>query len=313
MLMSFLNLVLLVGFVGTLVAIYQSITGTSFIGSRAIYMGGGFSRVYHPNIVLIVFCTVYCASLYVTMGLHRKLFWKYLLIPIYLFGIVVTFHRSIIGLTVFSIVLVLIFHSVIRRRQKSAGRIVILALVALVLISVVFWSNVSSTNLGSLLLMRAETAVSELQYNEGSFAGRMLLIGRTLLPVMNTSPFIGFGFNYNNDLSARFDPFALTIDAEYGNMFLMFGLVGFILFGWLYFRTTKYAILVYRSSDSSEMRALALAIIPMPFFFVIIGFFSSILTYLPTLTTFVLILALLNLLVRFAEEDRKISLGKISQ
>ena len=103
-------------------------------------------------------------------------------------------------------------------------------LLSIVVIAIAMTGIIASSSLANALFSRFEEGKENISKNEGNYAFRFEIIGKTFIAIQNKSPLIGQGFNYNSDMSL-FDPLGLTADADYGNVVVVFGFLGLSLWG----------------------------------------------------------------------------------
>ena len=294
-LQTFINYILLIGLLSSLVSIYQFITGTTFGISTASVFTRGFSRIYHPGAVLIVFCFFISLSHFLTFGIKKRYNWMYVIIPFYIIGILTTLHRSLIGTTIICSVIMIFLYLFYVKKIKSIWKTILGSLILILALNYFF--HMIGFGVEPLLL-RGESAVMEIKYFEGNYADRWEILINTFSRIMIESPLIGVGYKYKSDANVLVT-FYLTNDSTYNNILVMFGLIGFIVWFILLYKIAIISKSNYKSILKLSDKALYLAILVMPLFFIVIGLFNSLFTYSANLTVVITIIGILYLLNYF--------------
>jgi len=299
-LQKFINYILLIGFISALVAIYQFLLGTSFGASKAAGIGGGFSRIYHPGAVLMAFCFFISLSHFLIFGIRKKYYWMYVLIPFYLIGVIVTLHRNLIGATLFTIVLIIAVELLSKGKINLLWKPIFGGIILFLILS----NILQKSGFGmEQLLLRGRSAIIEIKYFEGNYAGRWEILSDTFSRIIKESPLIGKGYQYEY-VANILGTYYITNDSTYSNILVLFGLIGIIVWLILMYKIAILSLRMYINTLKLSDKALYLTILVMPIFFTIIGFFSAIIIYSANLTVLITIIGILYLLIYFQKQPQ---------
>lgn len=300
-LQRFINYILLIGFISALVAIYQFLTGATLGASQARIFSGGFGRVYHPGAQLMAFCFFISLSHFLVFGLQKKNNWMYVIAPLYIIGVITTLHRSLIGMTIICSATMILIYLFYEGRIRSTWKPIFVSLISIFVLS--YFLQKSGFGVEQLLL-RGRSAIIEVKYFEGNYAGRWEILLDTFSRIIKESPLIGVGYKHES-VANVLGTYYITNDSAYNNLFVLFGLIGLTIWFILLYKIFSISISKYKSTlKSSEDKALYLAISVMPLFYIVIGFFGAIFTYTANLTTLITIIGILYLLNYFQMHKR---------
>ena len=308
-LFKFIYILLILGGISSIVSIFQFTTGTELRCSMIRHFVGPFFRVYHPNAIFIAICLFISFSFYLNFGLRRGHFWKYLLIPIYIFALLTTLHRSLI-ITSFICIIIIFFINLI---TKSKFRVIIKQMIFIILLFVITIYFLNSIGLGTdPVSYRIGTSYADTRYLGGTVESRIIKVLYQLSSIKGNYPF-GLGFQYNPEfMDSSFDPMALSSDIMYGNIMIFLGIVGIIIFLLLFLTITKTSFKLFKTVTDLHDRTLFLAFIPLGLFFFLIGFFSSIFFWSPDLSTLIVIISILYLLKYFNDTQKHENINNYS-
>ncbi len=298
-LQKFINCILLIGLISAFVAIYQFSTGSS-LGASSVSSFEGFSRVYHPGGVLMAFCFFISLSHLLIFGIQKKYNWMYIISIFYIIGIITTLHRNLIGSTVICSAVMIIIYLFYERKIRSIWKPIFGAII--IIFALNYFLQKSGFGMEQLFL-RAQTAITDIKYFEGTYAFRSELLIDTFSRIIKESPFIGVGFNYGS-VANIFGTYYITNDNTYNNILVMFGLIGLVIWFFLLYKIANISINKYKVIIKSPDKALYLAILTMPLFLLIVGFFSAIIIYSANLTILITLIAILYLLDYFQMHAR---------
>ena len=293
-LQRFINYILLIGLISSLAAIYQFLTGST-LGVSQARLFGGFSRIYHPGAVLMAICFFISLSHFLVFGLQKKNIWMYVFAPFYIIGILTTLHRSLIGTTIICSAIMIIIYLFYERKIKSIWKPIFGSLILILVLSYFFQKSGFGVE---RLLLRGESAIMEIKYFQGNYAGRWEIFNDTFLRIIKDSPLIGVGYKHES-VANILGTYYITNDNTYSNILVLFGLIGLIVWLILIYKIAILSIKTYKSTSKSSDKALYLSILVMPLFFIAIGFFGALIIYSANLTTLITIIGILYLLKYF--------------
>ena len=296
-LQKFIDILLFFGFINSLVMIFQFITGTALVYSNVTVSSSGLYRIYHCNAFFVAMCLFVAISYSINIK-GQKEFLKKIFIPFYIIGILTTFHRSLIIGCMIGIIFIVSINYLKKRKIKFKYIVFIL----IIIISSFFF--LTKIGIGKAINLRMSSGIEDMKYFEGTFSQRLLLLGFKFETIITESPLLGIGFRYNPDLSAdRYDPYALSADESYGNIFVFSGFIGLIVLIIWYYLIIKISLKMYNNSYYIYDRAIYLGIFSFPILYFIMGFFSRIFFFTPNLTILITATAILYLLNYFNKSE----------
>jgi hypothetical protein len=303
----FIKLIKISSVLSAIFSIFQYVTQVSTSGSTIKYDEGGFYRVYHPDAYLMGMVLFIIVSEIILKSVYQKESkLNYMFAIIIVLGILTTLHRNLMGAT-FIGVLIIVLSVLFLEKGKKVSRIAKFVTVFIVIlflgVTAARHYGISSTTISE----RALSGVSDITHNEGNYLLRFALISSRFYDVWNESPLIGRGFNFiphSEDIYLKFVPFSTTADTDYGNIAIIFGFPIFLILLILYFSIQKRALYNFKSIDDPIFKSIALASIPLPFYFIVTGLFAPISTEPPFLNPLISMIALLVV----SSENKKIFL-----
>lgn len=280
------KILIIISVVNSFIGIIQYFGMITFLKGPNIFVMEGFifARIYHPSVVLS------CLSIFLSTALlllERKeefrnpIISKSLLITSIIANsilIVLTFSRSFwIGVIIGELITYFILFGF------NFRKFVFSVVIGVVLLSF----NIASKDIGvdfkEDLMVRATSAVEDVQTGTGSFIFRFDLLERKWNGIKKINPFLGNGFDFKDDPSffdSNYNPIAITRDSGVANIIVVYGLLGLIVYSLVFIISTRYSIKYFmlEGKDFFETAILCVMIV-FNFFTMITIFFSDSIIY----------------------------------
>jgi hypothetical protein len=302
---SFITILLIVGFVSSLVSIFQFFTGTTLYCSKVIPFAAGFYRVYHPNATFIGICLLVSISFSLFDMRIKGSYWVFFM-PFYIIGVIVSFHRSLIISCFVGLLIIFVINASV---EKNIKLFIKLFFVGLISVSTLFYFF-DKAGLGlDPLISRINTSFSDVKRGEGTVYTRYLKVMFQASAINDrTEVFIGKGFLYNPEfMDVDFDPLALSSDIMYGNIYIFLGASGLLVLMLFYYNIFRTSYTLYKYSDDIYAKKIYLAFIPVSVIYFLIGFFSCVVFYPPILLCLLTFAGILCLLKYFDKSAKFLS------
>ena len=289
---QFIKLIKISAVLSAIFSIIQYITQISTSGSTGKYADDYF-RVYHPDAYLMavsLFIIVSEIILGETKIKTSKL--NFVFAFLIILGILTTFHRNLIGATFIGLIII------VSTNIYFENKINIFKFTA-VIFSLIFIGSIITEYIGisaDAITDRVSTGIDDLINVEGNFSLRFALILAQFLDIWNYYPIFGKGFDFiplSVDNYLKFDPYTLVADADYGNIVIIFGFSILLILIYIYYHLQNRALTNIKIRGDLVSKILALSIIPLPFFFIVIGFFAPISSEPPFLNPLISMIALI--------------------
>jgi hypothetical protein len=294
---QFIQLINISAVLSAIFSIIQFITQISTSGSTVKYDAQtGFDRVYHPDAYLMgVSLFIIISEILLKRFDQKKINKNYMFAIIIVIGMLTTLHRNLFGVTFMGFILIalsILFTEKGKNVSKVAKSIIICIVLLFIGVSAAGHFGISSATISE----RALSGVSDIANNEGNYLLRFTLISSRFYDVWNESPLFGRGFNFiphSEEIYLQFVPFSTTADTDYGNIAIIFGFPIFLILLFLYYHIQKRALYNFKVMNDPQAQSIALASIPIPLFFIIIGIFAPTSTEPPFLNPLISMIALL--------------------
>lgn len=286
-----------------LIAFYQSATGSSLAAARMITQPG-YDRFLFPTGALMLggFYTV--VALYFTVGLRRRLVPVYLLALLLLAAILLPLHRNtIMGLTAVLSGLVLLMPG---RKLPRIVKVSLVVLVSGVLVALAL--TAVGVNI-RVFPSRIQSGVYDILHMQANAGFRFRLLRNTWVDVSHNYPILGRGFDwvplpdfstYLRTAVAK----APTNDNGFASVLITFGLVGILVYAFVFYRVFKCGVTLMRSLVSPTLRALAIGILALNAHILLTAMFADSFSGQPGTTVLVVSWALLYLMLNFQQKEQ---------
>lgn len=299
---KFIKILLFLGFINSLVLIFQFVTGTTLSCSSIRHIAFGFYRVYHPNALFICVCLIISISALLTSSKTYNKYSLILYIPFYVVSILATFHRSLIISCILCLLIIIFINFLLSNRLSflSLSKYLILIII-LFFIGIYFFNyiGIGLDPLGERIL----SSYDNLSNIQGTTTENRIYKLLYQINGVKEHTLFGVGFLYNPDLVQGYsDPLAISSDIAFGNIIIFLGFIGILIFALIYFNMFRFSIRFYKITSSRADKQIALALIPIPILFIILSFFGSLLFSPPRLTLLMIFVGVLYLLRVFNYE-----------
>jgi len=293
----FLKLLLVISLISSAIVIHQCIFGWSPMG--ALRRMGDIYR--HNNVATEIITSIFLLSFCILpfLKLKKRSFVLFLVLPAYFAVFLYSGSRALWGTLAISIAACLLL---MKRTDKNMQ---IFASIALFLIiSVAFFGPTAVENFLNPFRTRAETTIPTLIEREGTFLTRINLYKAKWDIVKKDNILMGIGFRYG---SLRRDTIYGATGADNGiaHIVFRFGLIGYLLFGWIFISFFKRAFFMLKHIKPSTDRAILVGLVATNIQLLLQLFFSDTLFRHHGIIVYVLSWALLEIIWEFHYKERQ--------
>lgn len=243
---TFLKLLFFIGVICGVIAASQPIFRWSFSASRLGYdpRYGVFRTIENAALPMITFTFLVLFSILPYIKKYLVLVLILACEVILFFGFLFSFYRSVWGSVAIAMVVCLFL------AWRNIGKMMkVVTIIGVLLIIVMIttgrgWQDVEK--FFSPYEKRASTTVPEVVGQKGSVEGRILLFKKKWDLVERESVLLGVGFKYGNPNDPSNLYAASGADSSIAHMIFRFGIIGAVLFGWIFWIFFKRSLFIFK-------------------------------------------------------------------